>query len=80
MIGVNTTHETAMESPPILTLEQVSKTYANGTVALQDFNLEVQPGTITSLVGPSGCGKSTVLRIVAALGGYDQRSYDLGRR
>ena len=68
MIGVNTTHETAMESPPILTLEQVSKTYANGTVALQDFNLEVQPGTITSLVGPSGCGKSTVLRIVAALG------------
>jgi len=68
MIGVNTTHETAMESPPILTLEQVSKTYANGTVALQDFNLEEQPGTITSLVGPSGCGKSTVLRIVAALG------------
>ena len=68
MIGVNTTHETAMESPPILTLEQVGKTYANSTVALQDFNLTVQPGTITSLVGPSGCGKSTVLKIVSELG------------
>lgn len=68
MIGVNAMHEPAMESPPILTLEQVSKTYANGTVALQDFNLKVQPGTITSLVGPSGCGKSTVLRIVSGLG------------
>ncbi|HIK43968.1 MAG TPA: ABC transporter ATP-binding protein [Leptolyngbyaceae cyanobacterium M65_K2018_010] len=57
-----------MENHPILTLEQVGKTYANGTVALQDFNLTVEPGTITSLVGPSGCGKSTVLRIVSGLG------------
>ncbi len=52
----------------MLTLEQVGKTYANGTIALQNFNLTVQPGTITSLVGPSGCGKSTVLRIVSGLG------------
>lgn len=52
----------------MLTLEHVGKTYANGTVALQDFNLAVQPGTITSLVGPSGCGKSTVLRIISGLG------------
>ena len=52
----------------MLTLSNVGKTYANGTVALQDFNLTVEPGTITSLVGPSGCGKSTVLRIVAGLG------------
>ena len=57
-----------MKTPPILTLEHVGKTYANGTVALQDFNLAVEPGTITSLVGPSGCGKSTVLRIVSELG------------
>ena len=52
----------------MLTLSNVGKTYANGTVALQDFNLVVEPGTITCLVGPSGCGKSTVLRIVAGLG------------
>jgi NitT/TauT family transport system ATP-binding protein len=68
MMGLKTINETTMESSPILTLEQVGKTYANGTVALQDFNLKVEPGTITSLVGPSGCGKSTVLRIVSGLG------------
>jgi NitT/TauT family transport system ATP-binding protein len=56
-----------MTSYPILTLEQVGKTYANGTVALQAFNLKVLPDTITSLVGPSGCGKSTVLQIVSGL-------------
>ncbi|MBE9112981.1 ABC transporter ATP-binding protein [Nodosilinea sp. LEGE 07298] len=57
-----------MKTRPILTLEQVGKTYANGTVALQNFNLAVEPNTITSLVGPSGCGKSTVLRIISELG------------
>ncbi|NMF83450.1 ABC transporter ATP-binding protein [Nodosilinea sp. P-1105] len=57
-----------MQTQPILTLEHVGKTYANGTVALQDFNLAVAPGTITSLVGPSGCGKSTVLKIISGLG------------
>jgi NitT/TauT family transport system ATP-binding protein len=64
----NSLNSIAMESSPMLTLEHVGKTYANGTVALQDFNLVVEPGTITSLVGPSGCGKSTVLRIISGLG------------
>jgi NitT/TauT family transport system ATP-binding protein len=64
----NLSNPIAMESSPMLTLEHVGKTYANGTVALQDFNLVVEPGTITSLVGPSGCGKSTVLRIISGLG------------
>ncbi|WP_263970620.1 ABC transporter ATP-binding protein [Leptolyngbya sp. KIOST-1] len=68
MIVSTLSHAIAMQTQPILTLEQVGKTYANGTVALQDFNLAVEPGTITSLVGPSGCGKSTVLRIISELG------------
>jgi NitT/TauT family transport system ATP-binding protein len=68
MISSQLSNAIAMTTQPILTLEQVGKTYANGTVALQDFNLAVEPGTITSLVGPSGCGKSTVLRIVSELG------------
>lgn len=55
-------------TPPALTLNHVSKIYANGTVALQDMNLSVQESEFVSLVGPSGCGKSTVLRLVAGLG------------
>jgi multiple sugar transport system ATP-binding protein len=45
----------------------LSKTYADGTVAVQDFNLAVADGEFLVLVGPSGCGKSTVLRCVAGL-------------
>ena len=43
------------------------KTYPNGVVALQDFDLAVADGEFLVLVGPSGCGKSTVLRGVAGL-------------
>lgn len=59
---------TAMTSSPSIQLHQVSKTYSNGTIALQGVDLAVQPSEFVSLVGPSGCGKSTVLRIIAGLG------------
>lgn len=49
-------------------LSNVSKTYSNGTIALQDLNLDIGEAQFVSLVGPSGCGKSTVLRIIAGLG------------
>jgi NitT/TauT family transport system ATP-binding protein len=49
-------------------LSHVSKVYANGTVALQDLNLDVGDGEFISIVGASGCGKSTVLRLIAGLG------------
>jgi NitT/TauT family transport system ATP-binding protein len=52
---------------PIVSLNGVGKTFANGTVALRDFNLDVRAGEFVSLLGPSGCGKSTALRIVAGL-------------
>ncbi|MCG2771561.1 MAG: sn-glycerol-3-phosphate ABC transporter ATP-binding protein UgpC [Desulfobacterales bacterium] len=45
----------------------LNKTYPNGVVALQDFDLAVADGEFLVLVGPSGCGKSTVLRCVAGL-------------
>ena len=56
-----------MTAKILISVKQLSKTYANGTVALQNTNLEVQEGELLSIVGPSGCGKSTLLRIVAGL-------------
>ncbi len=55
--------------PPdwLLCLEQVSKVYANGTVALQDVTLGVGRGEFLGVVGASGCGKSTLLRAIANL-------------
>ena len=35
--------------------------------ALQDIELDVQPGEFISLIGPSGCGKSTLLRVIGDL-------------
>ena len=45
----------------------VTKRFADGTIAVDDLNLEINEGEFLILVGPSGCGKTTALRIVAGL-------------
>ena len=45
----------------------VDMTYADGTRAVADLDLEVADGEMMVLVGPSGSGKSTVLRLLAGL-------------
>jgi multiple sugar transport system ATP-binding protein len=50
-----------------IALEQVTKVFAGGRVAVRDLTLEVGDGELLVLVGPSGCGKSTVLRLIAGL-------------
>ena len=46
----------------------VSKVFGKGgTHALDDIDLEFQPGEFISLIGPSGCGKSTLLRVIGDL-------------
>jgi multiple sugar transport system ATP-binding protein len=50
-----------------ITLEGVTKVFADGQEAVKDMNLEVGDGEFMILVGPSGCGKSTALRMIAGL-------------
>ena len=46
----------------------VDSIYPGSTVkALDDFNLEINPGEMVVLLGGSGCGKSTALRSLAGL-------------
>lgn len=52
---------------PLVSLRRVSKRFPNGTLALQDMNLEVGDHEFISFLGPSGCGKSTALRLIAGL-------------
>ena len=51
----------------LVRLDRVSKSFSNGTLALDGLDLVVRPGEFISLLGPSGCGKSTALRLVAGL-------------
>ncbi len=51
-----------------VSIRNVSKTFGQGgTTALQNIELELQPGEFVSLIGPSGCGKSTLLRVIGDL-------------
>ncbi|NBB70670.1 MAG: ATP-binding cassette domain-containing protein [Alphaproteobacteria bacterium] len=55
--------------PTLVELQGVHKTFANGTVALENLNLAVGEHEFVSLLGPSGCGKSTALRLISRLAG-----------
>ena len=50
-----------------ITLEKVTKRYADGFEAVKEMDLEIKDGEFMILVGPSGCGKSTALRMIAGL-------------
>src|SRR6201995_4667457 len=48
----------------MIRFDHASKRYPDGTVAVDDLELEAPTGQITVLVGPSGCGKTTSLRMI----------------
>jgi ABC-type multidrug transport system ATPase subunit len=61
----------------LLRIENLSKTYPNGTRALDDVSLAIAPGMF-GLLGPNGAGKSTLMRIVATLQEPDTGRVRLG--
>ena len=52
---------------PEISVNEVSKQFRSGALALQSVSLQVEKGEFVSLLGPSGCGKSTLLRLVSGL-------------
>jgi multiple sugar transport system ATP-binding protein len=50
-----------------IVLDNVSKVFSGGVVAVDGVSLTIGSGEFLVLVGPSGCGKSTLLRMIAGL-------------
>jgi multiple sugar transport system ATP-binding protein len=60
--------------------EDVGKVFADGTVALEALDLDIEDGEFMVLVGPSGSGKSTALRILAGLEDASSGTVRIGER
>lgn len=52
-------------------LQGCRKAFSDGTVAVHDLNLTIEPGETLAILGPSGCGKTTTLRLIAGLESTD---------
>ena len=51
----------------IISIQQVSKTYASGFQALKSVDLEIRRGEIFALLGPNGAGKTTLISIICGI-------------
>ena len=52
---------------PIISVENLSKTYASGFEALKTINLDIRKGEIFALLGPNGAGKTTLISIICGI-------------
>ena len=53
--------------PPIISVSNLSKTYASGFEALKRVDLDIRRGEIFSLLGPNGAGKTTLINIICGI-------------
>ena len=52
---------------PIISVSNLTKTYASGFQALKNVNLEIRRGEIFALLGPNGAGKTTLISIICGI-------------
>ena len=61
------TGELATGPPSALSIRGLTKRYADGTLALEDLDLEIPAGSFFGLLGPNGAGKTTLIGAVCNL-------------
>jgi ABC-2 type transport system ATP-binding protein len=52
---------------PIISVSNLSKSYASGLVALKSVNLDIRRKEIFALLGPNGAGKTTLISIICGI-------------
>jgi ABC-2 type transport system ATP-binding protein len=57
---------------PIISVSNLSKTYASGFKALNSINLKINRGEIFALLGPNGAGKTTLISIICGIANPSQ--------
>jgi ABC-2 type transport system ATP-binding protein len=57
----------ALDGPPAIRVEGLTKRYAGGVLALDGLDMSVPVGSVFGLLGPNGAGKTTCLRLLAGL-------------
>jgi ABC-2 type transport system ATP-binding protein len=65
------------ETPPLISLSNVTKRYGGGIIALRDVDATID-GRIIGLLGPNGAGKSTLLKSLLGLIPHDGNARVLG--
>jgi multiple sugar transport system ATP-binding protein len=63
-----------------IVLDNLSKVFSGGVVAVDGVSLTIGSGEFLVLVGPSGCGKSTLLRMIAGLEEVTGGTISIGER
>ena len=61
-------------------LENISKVFEGGVVAVSNANLDIAEAEFMVIVGPSGCGKTTTLRMIAGLEEITEGTIRIGDR
>jgi NitT/TauT family transport system ATP-binding protein len=63
---------------PAVRVEDLTKEFDGGVLALGGVTFDVPRGELTSIIGPSGCGKTTTLKIIAGLVGATSGKVEVG--
>lgn len=69
-VGTVTAEESATDgtsAPPVVAVENLSKTYGDDVRALDGVSFQIRPGEVVGLLGPNGAGKTTCLKCTLGL-------------